>query len=86
MHERTIRRLLTEGGGTAQDVTADFEQAPEEYYVLPAASGWAILETLEGGLHERGDLEEKFVMQFSWHAPYEGWLQDYIVEIGGGGH
>jgi hypothetical protein len=21
-------------------------------------------------------------MQFSWHAPYEGWLQDYIVEIG----
>ena len=52
--------------------------------MLPQASGWAILETVEGGLHERGDLEEKFVMQFSWHAPYEGWLQDYIVEIGRG--
>jgi hypothetical protein len=41
-------------GGTTEDVAADFEQAPEEYYVLPQASGWAILETVEGGLHERG--------------------------------
>jgi len=41
-----------------------------------------IVETVEGGLHERGDLEEQFVMQLSWHAPYSGWLRDYIQEIG----
>ena len=68
--------------GTRGAATADLEQAPEEYYVLPQASGWAILETMEGGLHERGDLEEKFWMRFSWHAPYQGWLRNYIKEIG----
>jgi len=26
-----------------QDITGDFEQAPDEYYVLPHSSGWAIL-------------------------------------------
>lgn len=70
------------GRESTAEIAADFEQAPEEYYVLPQASGWAILETLEGGLHERGDLEEEFVFRFSWHAPYSGWLKDYISEIG----
>jgi hypothetical protein len=26
----------------------------------------------------RYNLEEQFVMQLSWHAPYSGWLRDYI--------
>ena len=29
--------------GNPQDITADLEQAPDEYYVLPHAYGWAIL-------------------------------------------
>jgi hypothetical protein len=64
------------------EIAADFEQASDEFYVIPDAHGWAILETVEGGLHERGVLEEEFVMQFSWHAPYADWLQEYIAEIG----
>ena len=64
------------------EIAADFEQAADEFYVIPDAHGWAILETVEGGLHERGVLEEEFVMQFSWHAPYADWLQEYIAEIG----
>ena len=64
------------------EIAADFEQAADEFYVIPDGHGWAILETVEGGLHERGVLEEEFVMQFSWHAPYADWLREYVEEIG----
>ena len=64
------------------EIAADFEQAADEFYVIPDGHGWAILETVEGGLHERGVLEEEFVMQFSWHAPYTDWLREYMEEIG----
>ena len=64
------------------EIAADFEQAADEFYVIPDAHGWAILETVEGGLHERGVLEEEFVMQFSWHAPHSDWLREYMEEIG----
>ena len=64
------------------EIAADFEQAADEFYVIPDGHGWAILETVEGGLHERGVLEEEFVMQFSWHAPHSDWLREYMEEIG----